>query len=151
MSSQKYVAPLQLDLFASRSLLVNIAFIHALAFGALFYLELPLEVLVLLGLVIFYNAAHAIYKHAMRSSGQAITRVIWEDSGRWYIVRRNGEKKRVQLLGDTFIHPQLTVLNFRIPNKWFSQSVILASDNVNKDSHRRLRMRLRTSPEELME
>lgn len=148
MSSGKYASPLQLDLFKSRALLIQIVLVHALAFAALFFIDLPMIVLTGIGVLIIYNAISAIYKHAMRSSRQAIVRVIWEDNGRWYIVRKSGEKVRVKLKGDTFVHPRLTVLNFKVPEKWFSQSVILAGDNVNKDSHRRLRVRLRTDDRE---
>jgi len=150
MSSGKYASPLQLDLFKSRGLLIKIIVVHLLAFVALFYMALPLLAWAGVGLLLFYNAIRAIYIHASRTSRQAIIRVIWEDNGRWYIVRKSGEKVRVKLLGDTFIHPRLTILNFKVPDKWFSQSVILAADNVNQESHRRLRVRLRTDkPEEL--
>ncbi len=152
MSSGKYAAPLQLDLLSSRFLLILAIVVHGLALAALFFIALPLLVLLGLLLVIVFHALYFITVHALRKARKSVVRVIWEDNGRWYVVRRSGEKVRVQLRGDSFVTPVLTILNFKLPDKWFGQSVILVGDNVNLDTHRRLRARLKmASPQELYE
>lgn len=151
MSSQKFVAPLQLDVLSSRILVFVFFVFHALAIVTLFFLALPLIVLFVLGLLLLYNLLRSIYQHAMCRAKKSIVRIIWEDNGKWYIVRRSGEKVRVEFQGDSFVSPWLTVLNFKVPEKWFSQSVILSSDNVNMEAHRRLRVRLKTTPHHLFE
>ncbi|MDX1811999.1 MAG: protein YgfX [Gammaproteobacteria bacterium] len=151
MSSRKSVAPLQLDIYGSSFLTFFILVLHALVLGVLFYLAIPVLALIGVAILLVVNAYRAIVLHGSHSSRQAVMRISWEDSGRWYLVRKSGEKIRVQLRGDTFLSPRLTVLNFKVPDRWFKQTVILARDNVNVDAHRRLRVRLRTKPQQAFE
>ena len=150
MSSQKYASPLQLDVYTSRSLLFFVFVIHAIALAALIvFVALPLIAIITLGLVLIINFFRVMRTHALRGSRKAVVRLIWEDNGHWYFVRRSGEKTRVKYKGNSIASPWLTVLNFKVPDKWFSESVILVRDNVNIDSHRKLRVRLQTTPREL--
>lgn len=151
MSSRKFVTPLQIDLFASRSLLYALLLFHLLALGALYFVALPMAVLALLGAMLLLSAFNSIRLHAFRKSRKSVVRLIWEDNGHWYFVRRSGEKTRVKFKGDSFCNPWLTVLNFKVPDKWFSQSVIIAKDNANAELHRRLRSRLKTDLDGLLE
>ena len=152
MSYGRYASPLQLDLFKSHILLYYLLAIYALAFVSLFYFALPPLIIAAIGLILFVRGYRTIALHVTRKARQAILRVVWDDNDRWHIVRKNGEKVRVKLVGDTFVHPKLTILNFKVPQKRFLQAVILTRDNINQETHRRLRVRLRTSdPTELFE
>lgn len=151
MSSKKYAAPLQLDVFSSRVLLILVGFSYCAAIAVLFFIDLSVIILVGIGGALLMHGIYVVFRQAIRNNRRSIVRVIWEDTGRWYIVRKNGEKVRVQFRGESFVSPWFTVLNFKVPEKWLSESVILTTDNVNFDAHRRLRVRLKTTPQELFE
>ncbi len=149
--SKKYASPLQLELYSSRLLFIALVFSHLLAIVALYFVALPLIALLALAMFALFSAVRAIVLHALRKSANAVVKLVWDDNDCWYIVRRSGIKQQVQLQRDSFVSPWLTVLRFKVPGQWLSQAVILLGDNSHIDSHRRLRVRLKTTAQTLFD
>ena len=145
MSSKKYAAPLQLEIRRSKSLLYFLCLLHVIAIGVIFFLVMSIEIILLLTLFILYSAYYSITRYALLSAPDAVVTVIWDHNDKWKIRTRRSREQVVKLMWDSFTHPNLTVLNFKRQGQFFSQSVILLADNVNKEDFRRLRVRLKTT------
>ena len=145
MSSKKYAAPLQLELHASKILFTVLLFLHTLAIVALMILPFSIWLRLLLSVVIALIGMYLIAVHAMRSADKSINKIVWDANDGWLISSRIAENSKMILLGDSFIHPLLTVLRFKQQKKNFATNVVLLKDNIDENEFRRLRVRLKLS------
>lgn len=145
MSSKKYAARLQLDLYPSKTLLAVLLLLHSIAIIALLMLPFPVWLILLLSALVIVYGAHLITTHALRNSKKSIRKIIWDANDDWLISTRIAENVKMTLQRDSFIHPMLTVLRFKQSGKFFPVSAILLKDNINENEFRRLRVRLTLS------
>lgn len=125
-----------------------ISAVHVPAAVVLWLLPLPVVVQAVLTLacaisLIFFMARDA----ALHAPGSIIALELRED-GAVSCQTRNGDWVDCELLGSTFVSPQMTVVNLRSRGQRRSRAVILVPDNVDPRDFRRLRIWLRWKGEE---
>lgn len=70
-----------------------------------------------------------------------ITRAVWLAEGPWTLYRPGAAPASAELLGSSYVHPRLLVLNFRLQDG-AHQSRVLLGDEAPADLLQRLRARL---------
>lgn len=71
--------------------------------------------------------------------------LVWDRSGQWRLVQRDGRMLDVRLEHGAYAHPKLLVLPFRTRSRQ-RVPVLVAPDMVDAEGLRRLRVRLRCGP-----
>ena len=127
------------------SVLISVAvcFVHLAASAILWLMPIPVmvqaifTVAIALSLIFFMardaglHAANSIVALELREDRSIACQLL---SGAWF---------DCELLGSSFVSPQMTVINLRLRGRVLSRRVILVPDNVNARDFRRLRMWLR--------
>ncbi len=111
--------------------------------GAIFLiLALPISYQPILVLLLLANMIHSIMHHALRLFPASPSSLrIGEKSCTLYL--RNGREIDFSFAGNTYVSPSLTVLNFREAGSHFIRSVVILPDCIERESFRRLRVRLK--------
>jgi toxin CptA len=139
MSSRACVPRLSIERRPSGSLAAFLIAVHAAAGGALAATPLPAWVHVTLLAATVASLVHGLATQALVRGTRACRELTWESSGEWTL-RRGSEPLAARLLGTSFVHPRLVVLNFRLARG--RASVVLPFDGVDAEVFRRLRVRL---------
>lgn len=92
-------------------------------------------------LVIILSFLHCFYIYIWRKSSHSIVELVLNERDEWLLIRRDGQVLEPRLRSGTFVHPLLVVLPFQYG--WNFPTVILTPGTVDKDTLRRLRVRLR--------
>ncbi|EDZ67956.1 protein YgfX [Nitrosococcus oceani] len=145
MSSPKYAAPLYLKRYPSRTLVVYLVAVHGGVLALLPRLALSWELSILLSSAVIASFYLSLRGQALLLSSKAVVQIFWDSDNVWYLRRRNGREYIGKLLPGCFVGSRLVVLNFVLGAWWQRTSVVLLSDNVDPESLRRLRVRLRIS------
>jgi len=95
--------------------------------------------------MLFSIGVWLISLHAIHASSKSVNKIVWDANDEWLLFFKDGSSTAVTLLGDSYIHPRLTVLRFKESEKFLSRSVVLIKDNIHVDVFRRLRVRLKLS------
>jgi toxin CptA len=81
-------------------------------------------------------------RHPALGFGQrALQRLLWNADGSWLVEDAEGRKSEAQLLGSTYVHPRLMVLNFKL-NIGSRRTRLILGDEAEPELLRRLRARL---------
>ena len=156
MSLNGYANPLHLDLSPSLLSAVVLIVLHLLAMVCIFLLPFPVFYLLATGLLLVHSLWQTLL-NVLLIHKSAITSLVWKNDNDWLVNLRSGELVYANLLSSSYVHPDMTVLNFRlqrqnkmvsgflseIVSRYQSKSVVLLTDNIDKDSFRRLRVRLK--------
>lgn len=142
MSLNAYATPLHLDVVPSRIVTVYIVVVHVLCTVCVLLLPVPLFSKPLLLILFVASAVYYLLKVRMKL-GQCINRLVWTEGNDWMLGSIDGQVQAASLLGNTYVHPLMTVLLFSTENSWRSRPVILLPDNTPKQGFRRLRVRLK--------
>ncbi|MDH5258045.1 MAG: hypothetical protein OEX07_08545 [Gammaproteobacteria bacterium] len=145
MSSKKFAAPLHLDVGSSRLLLILLFCLHGFSLVLLFLMPLNLLLLMMSTILILTSGVYSILYQAKKRLPSSVTALIWDIVDDWYVLDKQGNKTAAVLDGNSFVHPWITILNFKLENHRFSRSVILLKDNINSNDARRLRVRLKVT------
>lgn len=143
MSSLKYAAPLYLKRHPSRPLGIFLTVTHGGGLLLLLWLALPGGLMGCLSLGICVSLHQSLRGQALLSSSRAIIEVSWDGEGVWRLRQRNGREWIGKLLPGYFVGPRLVLLSFVQRPWWRRASVVFLSDNIEAESLRRLRVRLR--------
>ncbi len=127
----------------SNSLFLALAFFLLVAISIVTYLPINLLIKLTGCLVIIVWFVVTIREHCWHLD-QAIQSAILREDGSWIISLRDNETINADLLPGCLVQPWLTVLHFRMPNRQ-RKSLILLVDNIDSDTFRRLRVRLKSS------
>ncbi|MBK8163814.1 MAG: hypothetical protein IPK65_11965 [Gammaproteobacteria bacterium] len=139
MSSPGYAAPLRLDLRRSRRLALYLGAAHAGALAFIPFLPLGNVTGALLAiLVVLCLARSCSARVLMRGDGDVVA-LVWARDGEWRLIERGGRTRVCRLRPDSYVHPELTVLNFAGGRRC---SIVLLPDSLDSDTYRRLRVRL---------
>ncbi|MCB1874538.1 MAG: hypothetical protein KDH88_01030 [Chromatiales bacterium] len=142
MSSRRYAAPLHLEPRPSVWLEHALILAHGLAVLSLALIEghppwiWPLSALIILG------GVHLVRKHARLLHPASLVGLVWDAGGEWILRRRDGQEFKACLLGDSLLTARLVILNFS-RSRWRRVSLVIPPDRLDKESFRRLRVRLR--------
>lgn len=140
MSLSGYAPTLCLERRPSLALASTLSVMHGAAVGVLWVLALPAWAQIVLTLGIGTSLLYALNEQALLRGKSAVKRLVWEKTGDW-ILERNGTQRRARLLGSSFVHPRLVILNFNLDGRR-TCSVVLSWDSVDAETFRRLRVRL---------
>lgn len=150
MSSQKYAAPLALEIAPSWWLGALLLSVHAMTITLLFLLpDLPITLSIVLAAALAVHAGFSVLHHALLRTPRSVVRLLWNAEDVWILTLRDRTTVETQLVPGSFVHPLLTVLNFRI-TRWRRAPVVIFPGRVDAEVFRKLRVRLRltkTSPE----
>lgn len=153
MSSPKYASPLRFNIIPSRILLILMGGLHAGAVLLLIPLALPIIVKFLFAAII----AASLYVFLLQSAWLSATRpllncwptfvdAVWDENDQWLLSDKKHQTHRAQLLPTSYVHAQLVVINLRLQDMaWYNRyrTIILLHDNIDSETFRRLRVRLR--------
>lgn len=142
-----------LELKASRTLFAIVIAVHVGAIAMLTISLMSLAVKLLLLFVIlasFYLSVSFQRKALMpaffRKLFPYIESIIWDNNDQWIVMTEEGSELRGQLLTSSFVHPQFTAVNLKLSGMpWYKRyrSFVFMQDNLDAETFRRLRVRLR--------
>jgi toxin CptA len=144
VSSISYDAPLRVKPKPSPFLGLIFSIIHFGAVLIVLIIAIPFWLALILSLIAVASGAHAIRRHAMHVTDDAIELAIMEANGDWYVKQKSGKESSAQLIGDSFVSLYLVVLNFQLETGKRS-SLILIPGMLSEDEFRQLRIRLKLS------
>ncbi len=135
-------SPLELPILIhyrpSRQVAVFHALVHAGAVCSLFLTQLPLAVSALTGAVILVHYGYCLWRFLFP---QPLSFKL-DRHGRWQLLRAGQDALDLKLLPGALVHPRVVVLCFREPGGR-SRTCVLTRDNLDAQTLRRLRVRLR--------
>lgn len=140
MSLSGYAPTLCLERRPSLTLACALLVLHGTAVGVVWVLALPTWAQIALTLGLGSSLLYALNEQALLRGRRAVKRLVWEKTGDW-ILERGGAQLHARLLGSSFVHPRLVILNFNLGGRR-TCSVVLPWDGVDTQTFRRLRVRL---------
>jgi hypothetical protein len=136
-----FLQTLRIPIRASRVLLGSILACHLGALLLLPAADLPRWLAALLGAAVIASLAHALHRHLAHADPEAPREWLLNAEGEWWLIDNGGRVWPARLRPDACIHPVLSVLVFRVRDRTFP--LLLTRDNIDPDTFRRLRVRLR--------
>jgi len=146
MSSHLYEKGLNLKLHTSRIYKTVLVILYlAVTFCVLIIIPVTHPVLLLVIPVLSYSAYYYFKRYIFLSADNSVISVSHTISGDWLLGLRNNEALYVELGNDSYIHPLLVILNFKVVGRYRRISVLLFNDACDEKQHRELRCRLKLS------
>lgn len=142
MSSSVFDRPLRLELKPSRYLYLLILISYGGASLLLWLTPLWWVLKLLLTLLLLGDGRRQLRRHVWYRPPAAIQELIWKEDGRWVRPGAGTIQDTELTLKQSFVHPRLVVLNFAA-GRWRTNSVVILPDALDRDTFRRLRVRLR--------
>lgn len=142
MSVLKSTPPLTLKPDVSRVLVSLLTLIHVGACGLLFVLPWALMLKLFFAALLLGNLFFVLCKFPGLSRPENIQAIEWSGDGSWFIRTFAGKQLAAQLQPSSFVHPWLVILNFHLQEGKHSRSVVLFPDALDRETLRRLRVRL---------
>jgi toxin CptA len=153
LSHKKYASPLRLELKVSRTLLAIVVAVHlgAIAMLAISVMSLAVKLLLLSVILGSFFLSVSIHRNALmpaffRKLFPDIKCIVWDNNDQWILMTEAGGELRGQLLTSSFVHPQFTAVNLKLAGMpWYKRyrSFVFMQDNLDAETFRRLRVRLR--------
>ena len=153
MSSQKYASQLRFKIYHSRILFTLVGLMHLVAIALLIPASLPLWAILICSLIITVSLVVSCSRTGWitgRFSLAAIwpkfTEFVWDEVDQWQLIDEDQHIYPAVLMPSTYVSARLVVINLRLENNaWYCRhrAIVLLSDNVDHESFRRLRIRLR--------
>jgi len=153
MSSPKYASPLRFNIIPSRILLSILCVLHAGAAVLLVPLALSVSLKISLALVITASLFVCLFQAGWIKAGISLTKrfppiveAIWDDSDQWLLIDKWKKIHHAQLLPTSYVYTHLVLINLRMQDQaWYGRhrTIILLKDNTDRETFRRLRIRLR--------
>lgn len=100
----------------------------------------------LISVGVVYSLGNALKQHVLMHGQNSITELIWDINGKWRLLAQDGKRLNVRLLGSTYLHTRIVVLNFDVDGS--KRSFILLPDALDPDTFRKLRVRLQIEKHE---
>jgi len=154
MLSKPFDKALHLELKASQTFAVLLLALHLIA-GLSIAAVIPFDNFgwLLLIPIFIYSAYCYLKKYIFLSSHNSVIALSQSIDGDWLLILRNQSEHYADLCDDSYIHPLLIILNFKLEGGR-RISLPLFSDTLGKEQHWQLRCRLRLSkpaePEKLL-
>ena len=140
---QKIEPPLRLTPYYSVRLAAYLFTIHAVALLVVFTLVSPWWLVVGLSTAILFSLLRSNRRYLQYRGYRVIRSAEINGQDEWRLQQTNGDEVRAELQSSSYIHPKLSVLNFR-SEQGKRYSLILLPDGIDAESFRRLRVRLKT-------
>ncbi len=139
-SGSGFRLPIRIPLIHSKYLFQWLIVVHVLLALYLFVCPLniakwPFFLLLILSAVryavIYKNRIFPLYSRLL----------LLDEHDNWFVVTETGERLGAKIISPSFVHPLLLALSFKVEKQ--KLNVILLKDNIQTDTFRRLRVRLR--------
>lgn len=144
MSSNSFAATIDLTLRPSMRALQILFVLHLIPVGLLPFAMQPGQPMILLAAA-FAVSWLWLRRHPVFGYGQrALIKLIWHTEGHWTLREQSGLSAEAELLGNSYVHPRLLVLNFKLKDGSRRTRAILG-DETTPAVLQRLRARLSTS------
>ena len=134
--------PVRIDYLPPRWLAGVNVLIHVGAILCVLPTSLDLSIKALLIGLIFTGFVITSYRLYRQIGGLTPCKLILDAEDHWYIARAHTRRREVTLISGGFLNPVFAVLGF-LDNRGERYVFILSSSNVDKQTLRRLRVRLR--------
>lgn len=137
--------PPRLKLTASKQLAGLLTLFYLITLVILFFSGSPVWLSLLVLVFVSVYSWHAITRFALRISSAAITQCWLDEKGYWNLQAKNGRLYQGILRGDSLVTPYLTILSFKINQRYWPLAITITPDAVDKQEFRRLRVYLKTN------
>ncbi|WP_271411193.1 protein YgfX [Pseudomonas sp. Q1-7] len=125
----------------SRRLLVLYLILSLLAALALSFAGIPLWARFAGFSALAIHAAWCLPRQILLNSPWAFTGLRLDGDG-WQLWRSADGWRPVQLRPDSLALPQAVILRFRLSGEWWARGLCIPADALDREQHRRLRVRL---------
>jgi toxin CptA len=127
------------------SVLIAIAVcaVHLAAAGVLWIVPIPVLGKLVMTFVIAFSLIFFMARDAALHAAHSIVALELHEDGAITCQTRRGDWLDCELLGSSYVSPNMTVVNLRPRGAWRMRRVILVPDNIDPRDFRRLRMWLR--------
>lgn len=140
-SSSSFGATIDLQLRPSLRVLKLLFVLHLVPVGILPFAMQPGQPMILLAAA-FAVSWLWLRRHPVFGYGQrALVRLTWPAEGGWTLREQSGLSAEAELLGNSYVHPRLMVLNFKLKDGT-RRSRALFGDEATPAQLQRLRARL---------
>lgn len=136
-----FTGPIRLRPGSSARLAIGLLIAHGGAALIALLVPWPYWARLLLALFLFGGLIRSLAWHVLHR-GDAATEAVLQDDGSWTLATGLVEPRPALLASDSLVTAQLTVLVFRLADGR-RRSLLLLPDNLDPDTFRRLRVRLR--------
>lgn len=119
----------------SRILIGYLLSIHCIAIAAIWFSALPAWTCLVLSLAVVFSLQRSLAQHRWQGERELIY-----GAGRWQLVEK-GQREDLQLVGESFIHPWITILRFKSPRG--RTTLALPMDSADPAQLKQLRRILR--------
>ena len=136
-----FATTLRISPVFSRNLFLSLIAVSIVAMIVIVSLPLNFLIKICTCLVVLFWLMIAMKEHCWHLD-RAINTAILRTDDSWLVLTAGDEPIKVDLLPGCLVQPWLTVLQFRLPDRR-RKSLILLQDNMDKDTFRRLRVRLK--------
>jgi toxin CptA len=143
MSSAGSAPPLRLELRPSRGLAGFLLATHVGAAAAVLASGLPSWAAAAGGIALAASLLHHLRRYALLTAPGAVVALLARSDGAWDLRLRSGATHTAEPLPGPLVHPHLVVLRLAGPSR--TRVVPIAGDMLDRDAHRRLRVRLTLS------
>ena len=140
--SSSIFAPLRLEPRVSRRLTCLLLAAHGGALILPWTLPWSFWSILALNLVVIASLARGVRHHVFRHGDDVVQVALWQADGRWRLETRSGVVEGVVLRAAPCVHPALVILELEARNTVYR--LVLFSDALPGQIHRRLRVRLRS-------
>ena len=142
MSSDRYAAPLTLELRPSRRLGLFVLAVHASALAVLPPLAMPWWMRAALALAVVGHLATSLYAHVLLRRAGCIVKAVWDADDRWWLTRRDGKVIEARLAPGSRVQPRMVIVHLREEGGGRRRSLLVLPDSVLATAQRQLRVRL---------
>jgi len=143
MSSSSFADTIDLQLRPSLRALKLLFALHLVPVGLLPFAMQPGQPMIVLAAA-FAVSWLWLRRHPVFGFGpRALVRVTWQADGSWALREQSGLSSAAELLGNSYLHPKLLVLNFKLKDGARRSRAILG-DEATPAQLQRLRARLST-------
>lgn len=143
MSSPRFAVPFRLRLRGS-FLLGGLCLVgYGAALVWLFSFAIPFWIKLLILPLVLVSFVTACRRHVLFNAPEAISELSWAGGADWLLYEVSGQALDARLLGSSFAHPWLVVMNFRVEGERRIRSVVMFPDSCDTTSYRRLLTKMR--------
>lgn len=125
----------------SRPLAFMLLLSHAMALAVVPPLQLGLMFKLLLATAVVSSLTYYARRDLLGRGQMSVTSVEWSDTAGWMLIDREGNCSAASLLGSSYIHRYLVILNFRLLDG-AGRRLVMTPGSIDVDLFRRLRARL---------
>jgi hypothetical protein len=137
-----FAGPLGLEPRPSRRLAGLIAGVHVLGLGALALTSAPVGIKGILAAGILWSLIAGLRGHVLRRGRRAIRRAVWLPDGRWIVHDSPNRAQQASLAPGFVALPAVVLVRLVLPGGG-RRTLLLLSDSLDRQTLRRLRVRLR--------